>query len=394
MKMKEVISITGLTDRAVRLYISNGLVSPSNEQSYSGRSNIDFSEDDVELLKKIALLRKADFSISQIKSIISGGDEAKSALADFVAQKTEEQETISAALHALESVEGASLDSICEKLTAEFEQQSVPEEDMKASKAERTETRIFRIISIVGIALTVLFDAFMLAMYPLDYRFLCYKPAWGDIIATAIVLVPVIVLGIILLMYRKPRINEKRQRLRRTCATVMVFVLIFAEMALLPLQTVILAWCYDVYSFTDKPKNYMELDKYTEVYADDLYRVFPAVIPREVRYNESKTDSTKYYYKYQDCIDPWFDIAAEWQLSDESFNAEVARITAMSDNITQKGDWTCVFLSENGEEQIGWHSYYILMFAYNDSTDTVRYIAAYSMDTAGSQTPYYLELEW
>lgn len=394
MKMKEVISITGLTDRAVRLYISNGLVSPSNEQSYSGRSNIDFSEDDVELLKKIALLRKADFSISQIKSIISGGDEAKIALADFVAQKTEEQETISAALHALESVEDASLDSICEKLTAEFEQQSVPEEDMKASKAERTETRIFRIISIVGIALTVLFDAFMLVMYPLDYRFLCYKPAWGDIIATAIVLVPVIVLGIILLMYRKPRINEKRQKLRRTCATVMVFVLIFAEMALLPLQTVILAWVYDVYSFTDNPQNYMELDEYTEHFADDLYRVFPAVIPREVRYNESKTGSTKYYYKYQDCIDPWFDIAAEWQLSDESFNAEVTRLTDMSDNITQKGDWTCVFLSENGEEQIGWHSYYILMFAYNDKTSTVRYIAAYCQDTCGSQVPYYTDLEW
>lgn len=393
MKMKEVISLTGLTDRAVRLYISSGLISPNDEESYSGRSNIDFSEADVELLKKIALLRKAGFSIAQIKSIISGGDEAKIALADFVAQKTVEQETLSAVLTALAGVEDASLDSICEKLTAEFEQQSVPEEDMKPSKSERTETRVFRIISIIGIALNVLLVAFMLVMYPLDYRFLCYKPAWGDIITTAIVLVPAIVLGIILLMYRKPRINEKRQNLRRTCATVMLVVLIFAEMALLPLQTVILAWGYDVYSFTDKPKNYMELDKYTEVYADDLYRAFPAVIPREVRYPDM-ADGTKYYYKYQDCIDPWFDIAAEWQLSEESFNAEVTRLTDMSENITQKGDWTCVFLSENGEEQIGWHSYYILMFAYNDKTYTVRYIAAYSMDTGYSQTPYYLELEW
>lgn len=394
MKMKEVISLTGLTDRAVRLYISNGLVSPSDEQSYSGRSNIDFSEADIELLKKIALLRKAGFSIAQIKSIISGGDEAKIALADFVAQKTEEKETLSAVLTALAGVEDASLDSICEKLTAEFEQQSVPAEDMKPSESEQKETRVFRIISIIGIAVNVLFVAFMLVMYPLDYRFLCYKPTWFDIVVTAVILIPAIVLGIILLMYRKPRINVKRQKLRRICATVMLIVLLIAEMGLFPLQMMFLAWGYDVSSFTDKPDNYMLLDDYTERFADDLYRVFPAIIPSEVRYDDTMTDSTKYYYKYQYNIDPWFDIAAEWQLSEDSFNAEVERITAMSDNITQKGDWICVFLSENGEEKIGAHSYYIIMFAYNDSTDTVRYIASYSMDTGTSQTPYYLELEW
>ena len=36
MKMKEVLAQTGLTDRAVRLYIDNGLIAPDIEENYSG----------------------------------------------------------------------------------------------------------------------------------------------------------------------------------------------------------------------------------------------------------------------------------------------------------------------------------------------------------------------
>ena len=69
MKIKEVIEKTGLTDRAIRLYIDEGLTAPSIEESYSGRKKIEVSESDVERLKNVAILRKAGFSISDIKSI-------------------------------------------------------------------------------------------------------------------------------------------------------------------------------------------------------------------------------------------------------------------------------------------------------------------------------------
>lgn len=36
MKMKDVIAATGLTDRAIRLYIENGLVLPVCKESYAG----------------------------------------------------------------------------------------------------------------------------------------------------------------------------------------------------------------------------------------------------------------------------------------------------------------------------------------------------------------------
>ena len=69
MKIKEVMEQTGLTDRAIRLYISNGLVTPENQKNYTGRNNYNFTDDDVTMLKRIALLRKADFSIQEIKSL-------------------------------------------------------------------------------------------------------------------------------------------------------------------------------------------------------------------------------------------------------------------------------------------------------------------------------------
>ena len=35
MKMKDVIRLTGLTDRAVRLYIENGLIEPDISENYA-----------------------------------------------------------------------------------------------------------------------------------------------------------------------------------------------------------------------------------------------------------------------------------------------------------------------------------------------------------------------
>ncbi len=66
MRMKDVLARTGLTDRAVRLYIENGLLSPRQESNYAGRKSIEFSEEDVETLEVIATLRKSGFSLSPI----------------------------------------------------------------------------------------------------------------------------------------------------------------------------------------------------------------------------------------------------------------------------------------------------------------------------------------
>lgn len=69
MRMKDICDKTGLTDRAVRLYIENGLLSPRRESGYSGRSSIIFDEEDLRTLEVVATLRRAEFSIADIREM-------------------------------------------------------------------------------------------------------------------------------------------------------------------------------------------------------------------------------------------------------------------------------------------------------------------------------------
>lgn len=65
MKMKEVCKRTGLTERAVRFYVSEGLVTPES-QYVRGRTYIEFSETDVQTLQAVAVLRNAQFTVAEI----------------------------------------------------------------------------------------------------------------------------------------------------------------------------------------------------------------------------------------------------------------------------------------------------------------------------------------
>ena len=65
MKMREICARTGLTDRTVRYWTEQGLLSPVREEQ-NGRLYFRFSEEDVTALENIALLRQAGFSIGQI----------------------------------------------------------------------------------------------------------------------------------------------------------------------------------------------------------------------------------------------------------------------------------------------------------------------------------------
>ncbi len=75
MKMKAVCEATGLTDRTVRYYIEEGLVSPTFTENYLGRKLFDFSESDIRALNDIAVLRKFGFSILEIKEMLACPDE-------------------------------------------------------------------------------------------------------------------------------------------------------------------------------------------------------------------------------------------------------------------------------------------------------------------------------
>lgn len=68
MKMKEVCTATGLTERAVRFYVQEQLVIPQSQRR-GGRTWLDFSPADVDRLRAIAVLRKAGFTVEEIRSM-------------------------------------------------------------------------------------------------------------------------------------------------------------------------------------------------------------------------------------------------------------------------------------------------------------------------------------
>lgn len=68
MKIGEVSTLTGLTERTIRFYIQKELIAPHTEWR-SGREYTDFSEEDVSLLKAIATLRELSFSLEEIRTM-------------------------------------------------------------------------------------------------------------------------------------------------------------------------------------------------------------------------------------------------------------------------------------------------------------------------------------
>ena len=66
--VKEVSTKTGLTEKAIRLYIENGLIHPHVESGVY-RNSYTFSETDVRELEEISVFRKAGFSIFEISLI-------------------------------------------------------------------------------------------------------------------------------------------------------------------------------------------------------------------------------------------------------------------------------------------------------------------------------------
>ena len=69
MQIKEVAARSALTERAVRLYEERGLINPHIENK-NGRDFRDYSERDLERLKIISALRRALFTVDEIKEML------------------------------------------------------------------------------------------------------------------------------------------------------------------------------------------------------------------------------------------------------------------------------------------------------------------------------------
>ncbi|MBO5396870.1 MAG: MerR family transcriptional regulator [Clostridia bacterium] len=409
MKIKDVIAKTGLTDRAIRLYIENGLVAPENQKSYNGRNNYNFTQTDIESFEQIALLRKADFSLEQIKTLKSGGDSAKEVLIAYLTDKKESVVTGQKIVDALKDIpqqEIVTIDYVCEKIKASLENTPLPESDRKATKGELLEKWLMRIPAIIFLAVCGGLGLGVLLAYREKFPFPHFYGNPVNFIGTVYVFIPIISAITVLLLYRKHRFDFKERKKRRWIAGIALAVALLV--AVLPIGIASLMLIPPVYSETNSPENYLIMGSYVKMYGDDIHKLFPANIPRSAIAEGSQwyppdkfLDTTKYYYYFQDVVDPSFQLYAEWVLPKDEFVEELNRIYNFypegAKQQVQWGDWVCLSFTEDtlnvkqAKEEI---DYYYLLFAYNEKTGGVRYIASYSMDCGREEDPYFLELQW
>ena len=404
MKMKEVLAQTGLTDRAVRLYIDNGLIAPDIEENYSGRKNIEFSQTDIDRLKNIALLRKIGFSIPDIKEISQGGENTKSIIEAFIQQK---QEKIESDTLILEQIKNISLDSkitmesLCLQLSSAAENKQVPKEDLQLPKEEKRRREDYIAIAIIGIIAPLIIMTTLILLRCVGHKNLVFD---FETIMMYIHLFSgwfiIIVLSFVMLLINRPKfVSEKKQRIRKHLSRILFSINTFAVFAAMGGSSLALMLAMHTQEYTTDPNDYMSLGSYYgSVEKEEILKVFPSEIPEsQVMYNGLFKDkykpSTVYYYHNMESLDDVSDIFAQWQLPRNEFFEEVKLKQSSAVETVKKGNWIICYYIGNEAEEVKEGYYNVLAFAYNENSLTVRYM--YSANIGYSEySPYYLSMDW
>ena len=398
MKMKDVLEQTGLTDRAVRLYMENGLISPSCNESYAGRKNIEFSEEDIEALKNVATLRKAGFSINEIKLLKQGSVPCRKTVEEFIgktAAKIESDKAVVEKLEAVVSEENLSIDLICESLNSATQEKEIPESDIRLSLAEKIEKYFFILVSVAGflwVAIASGLQIFILVSS--EFRYIVpeteFYIKWATLIYIAFV-------STFLLRKYKIKKNATSSKKRAIISVILCILLIpvgFASYIYNFLSLIDI----DIRSETHSLKNYLVIDDSIEKFSDDINEFFPDELSSEDK------DSAKYFYRHQKVIDNDRDLTIYLQreLNEKELEAEIEKYKNLdplgsSSVITRQiKNWTLIYYCEKGESPDDFYGGYMYkIFAYN-KYGTVRYILEYNEGSpVGMYTvPYHMDLTW
>ncbi len=428
MKMKDVIALTGLTDRAVRLYIENGLVSPSSIESYSGRKNIEFTEDDVAELCNIAILRKAGFSINEIKLLRLDEESCRKVLTEFMSKTSERIKNDKEVLEKLEAVaesQTVTFKKICESLNSVTKEKEVPKADTKFSFAEKFEKRFFTALASVGLIYIfgcILYSV-LICVFNFDYLYPTVR-AFDFYFFAKLFIVIFTTSGCVYLLYTyRRRIlsdNRKKRLIKHTVLSVFC---------------TFLCWCFffcslwslfspNACSKTTNPKNYMVLDEFAE--SKSITEFFPYEIDGYATHShggndllidfpDTYPDTTRYYYKfYSDGFssgDEVTQITAEWkplekykEYDDYLYRYKQHKKKYLEADfgnpvtVKTKGDWQLIYYDDASEDN--WNKNYTYrIFAFNEKTKTLRFIYAsrYIKDPVNEGKeiiPEFVSLKW
>ena len=111
MKPKELSDLTGLKERTIRFYVEQGLLAPTIEQR-NGRKYREYSESDVETLKIIASLRRAWFTLDEIRRMQEDPEMIQEILPQYIEWLHAQQQTLQGLVAAADSLQVETIETI------------------------------------------------------------------------------------------------------------------------------------------------------------------------------------------------------------------------------------------------------------------------------------------
>ena len=200
MRIKEVEDLVGITQKNIRFYEKEGLLSPGRELENSYRN---YSEDDVKRLRIIKLLRKLDMPISGISDVLEGRIALPEALHLHALLLEEQRRSVTNAQRVcrLISEDGAALETLdaahyLDEI-ARGEENSTELVDIHSRDTLR-KTRDSVIVSIVIVALLLVLAVFLVSLSESGAM------SSGILIASAAIIV-IVVIGVIATLVSRVR---------------------------------------------------------------------------------------------------------------------------------------------------------------------------------------------
>jgi DNA-binding transcriptional MerR regulator len=103
MKIKDVSQQTGLTKKTIRFYEAEGLIAPKKTWQ-NGREYRDYSQEDIGQLLKIATLRRARFSLEEIRHIQTMPEETAAVFSEYRQRLRDEQKDLAEILSVADAI--------------------------------------------------------------------------------------------------------------------------------------------------------------------------------------------------------------------------------------------------------------------------------------------------
>ena len=398
MKIKTICEITGLTDRTIRYYIEKELVCPAYTENYLGRKSFHFSQEDIEILKSISVLRQFDFTIDEIQQIIIDANSSSTIIANVINRITEsvslgEEKLV--ALSKLSTDKGYTLEQLAEELSKPSI--SLPEHNER-DKSNSAKTIISLIKSIL--IFVIVWSPIALGLFAVIMRIRSFHyPVFNylAILLTVASFFPSIsVLFVSKTTWKWKKTAKGMLLILCICSIPISFVLSLNIVEKSETTDFRNYRCFD----TDCPAN-------ANTFFQDLFPIWPRYFVDEKQPDGSlKTVylDAHYYYCKGAAFDYTYDIYAEWPLEKKDFDIEVRRVQILYDNcateydrkydIIRQGSYICL-IAYNGHTPFKkvTDSYEYHIFAYDETNLTVRYITCVSLEN-GADQPYYLTLDW